>query len=287
MRTILISAGFVALWIGCPVTGGAQIPPQDSSFDSDGVQIRYVVRGSGPPVVLVHGFMVNTEINWVGPGILDSLANRYTVVALDLRGHGASDKPHEPAAYGTAFVDDVVRVLDHLEIERAQIVGYSMGALIALKLLVTHPERVVSAVLGGFGWRTPGLGPPDGVIQIRAQLERAALGEATLADIIAESEAIDLPPPVRASLNRNDLAALKAVHAGDEALLSIPETALRANGIPILAIVGELDWARPDAENMVEIASNAQIEVIPAATHLTALNHPLFLDAIVRFLERH
>lgn len=287
MRMISIPAASMALWIGFPATGGAQIPPQDSSFDSDGVQIRYVVRGSGPPVVLVHGFMVNTEINWVGPGIVDSLAHHYTVVALDLRGHGASDKPHEAAAYGTAFVDDVVRVLDHLEIERAHVVGYSMGALIALNLLVAHPERVVSAVLGGFGWRTPGLGPPDGVVQIRAQLEQAALGETTLADIIAASEGIDLPAPVRAALNRNDLAALKAVQAGDEALLGIPETALRANRVPILAIVGELDWARPDAEAMVEIASDAEIEVIPAATHVNAFAHPLFLDAIGRFLARH
>lgn len=86
------------------------------------------------------------------------------------------------------------------------------------------------------------------------------------------------------ALNRNDLAALKAVQAGDEALLGIPETALRAKRVPILAIVGELDWARPDAEAMVEIASNAEIEVIPAATHLNALSHPLLLDAIVRFL---
>lgn len=286
MRMISISAAFMALWVGCPVTGGAQTPPQDSFLDSDGVRIRYVVRGSGPAVVLVHGFMVNTEINWVGPGILDSLANRFTVVALDLRGHGASDKPHDPAAYGTAFVDDIVHVLDHLEIERAHIVGYSMGALIALNLLAAHPERVASAVLGGFGWRTPGLGPPDGVVQLRAQLERAALGETTLADIIAGSQAIDLPPPVRAALNRNDLAALKAVHAGDEALLGIPETALRANRVPILAIVGELDWARPDAETMVEITSNAEIEVIPAATHVNAFFHPLFLDATVRFLAR-
>jgi pimeloyl-ACP methyl ester carboxylesterase len=287
MRTISMAAAVMALGLGCPVTGGAQVSPQDSSFDSGGVQIRYVVRGAGPPVVLMHGFMVNTEVNWVGPGILDSLANHYTVVALDLRGHGASDKPHDPAAYGTALMDDIVRLLDHLAIERAQIVGYSMGALIALNFVVTHPERVVAAVLGGFGWRAPGLGPPEGVIQIRAQLERAALGEAMLADIIAASEAIDLPPPVKATLNRNDLAALKAVYAGNESLLNIPETALRANRIPILLIVGELDWARPDAEHMVDITSNAELEVLPGATHVTALTHPLLLDVIVPFLARH
>jgi pimeloyl-ACP methyl ester carboxylesterase len=237
--------------------------------------------------VLVHGFMVSTELNWVGPGILDSLASRYTVVALDLRGHGASDKPHNPSAYGTAFVDDVVRLLDHLEIQRAHVVGYSMGSAIALKLLSTHPERVLSAVLGGFGWRAPEQGPPEGVVQLRAQLERAARGEITLADILAGSESSDLPPPMRAALNSNDVIALRAVQARDGALHTVSEAALRTNAIPVLAIVGELDWARPDAEQMVGVLSDSQIEIIPGATHVSAVTHPLFLRAAVRFLAAH
>lgn len=286
MRTF-VPALLLALWMGSPVAAGAQVNPQESFLESDGVRIRYLVRGAGPPVVLVHGFMVSTEVNWVAPGILDSLATRYTVVALDLRGHGASDKPHDPSAYGAAFVRDVVRLLDHLNIRRAHMVGYSMGSAITLKLLSTHPERVISAVLGGFGWRAPGLGPPAGVVQLRAQLERAARGETTLAEILAASDAIDLPPPMRAALNSNDLIALQAVQAGAGALHTVTEATLRSNAIPVLAVVGELDWARPDAEQMVAVASNSTIEIIPGATHVGAVTHPLFLEAVVRFLAAH
>jgi len=287
MRSTSASAVLLALWVGSPVATSAQVNSQESFLDSDGVRIRYLVRGAGPPVVLVHGFIVNTELNWVGPGIVDSLASRYTVVALDLRGHGASDKPHDPSAYGTAFVDDVVRLLDHLEIQRAHVVGYSMGSAITLKLLSTHPERVISAVLGGFGWRAPELGPPEGVVQLRAQVERAARGDITLADILAASESIDFPPPVRAALNSNDMIALRAVQAGDGPLHTVTEAALRRNAIPVQTIVGELDWARPDAEHMVGVLSHSQIEIIPGATHVSAMTHPLFLEATVRFLAAH
>ena len=284
MRPTLVPTLLLALWLGSPVATGAQVTPGDAFLDSDGVRIRYVVRGAGPPVVLVHGFMVSTELNWVVPGILDSLATRYTVVALDLRGHGASDKPHDPSAYGAAFVDDVVRLLDHLGIQRAHVVGYSMGSAITLKLLSTHPDRVISAVLGGFGWREPELGHPEGVLQLRAQLDRAARGETTLADMLAASESIDLPAPMRTALNSNDVVALQAVQAGDSALHAVTEAALRSNAIPVLAIVGELDWAKPDAEQMVEVLTGAELEIIPAANHVSAVTHPLFRDAVVRFL---
>lgn len=288
MRSTSTSAVLIALFLGSPVASGAQVSSQESFLDSDGgVRIRYLVRGAGPPVLLVHGFMVSTELNWVGPGILDSLASRYTVVALDLRGHGASDKPHDPSAYGATFVDDVVRLLDHLDIQRAHVVGYSMGSAITLKLLSTHPERVLSAVLGGYGWRAPELGPPEGVVQLRAQLERAARGDITLADILAASASIDFPPPMRAALNSNDVIALRAVQASDGALRNVTEAALRMNAIPVLAIVGELDWARPDAEHMVGVLPNSRIEIIPGATHVSAVTHPLFLSAAVRFLASH
>ncbi len=284
MRTSPVSAAFLAVWMCYPAMARAQLSSETSYFESDGVRIGYLVRGSGPPVVLVHGFMVSTALNWVGPGTLDSLATRYTVVALDLRGHGVSEKPHDPSAYGMAFVDDVVRLLDHLNIQRAHVVGYSMGSVVTLKLLSMYPERVISAVLGGFGWRPPGLDPPEGVVQLHAQLERAVRGEATLADLLAASESIDFPPPVRSALNSNDLVALTAVQAGDPALHNVSETALRANATPVMVVVGELDWARPDAEQMVEVLSESQIQVIPGGTHVSTITHPQFLEIVMRFL---
>ena len=125
---------------------------QDLYFDSAGARIRYVDEGRGEPVVLIHGFTGTIERSWINTGVLPDLARNYRVVALDLRGHGHSDKPHDPAVYDE-IGEDVVRLLEHLKIERAHAVGYSLGGIILARLLVTHPQRFKSALLGGAAYR--------------------------------------------------------------------------------------------------------------------------------------
>jgi pimeloyl-ACP methyl ester carboxylesterase len=114
-----------------------------ASFDSSGVEISYVVEGRGPPIVLVHGFASNLQGNWRATGVIEGLMNAgRQAVALDCRGHGRSAKPHDPQAYkGTAMADDVIALMDHLGLAQADLMGYSMGALIASSLLVRKPER--------------------------------------------------------------------------------------------------------------------------------------------------
>lgn len=124
---------------------------QDKFFDSAGVSIRYIDRGSGEPIVLLHGFTSNIERGWIENGVLDKLARDHRVVALDLRGHGKSGKPHEPSQYGKESCQDLIRLLDHLAIQRAHMVGYSYGSVIVAKLLTTNPERFVTATIGGSG----------------------------------------------------------------------------------------------------------------------------------------
>ena len=132
------------------------------SFKNGDVEIAYLDEGEGEPIVLVHGFASTKEVNWVQPGWVGTLnrAGRRTV-ALDNRGHGASSKLYDPAAYhSAAMADDVRALLDHLKIERADIMGYSMGARITAFLAVKHAERVRSAILGGLGIRlVEGVGP--------------------------------------------------------------------------------------------------------------------------------
>ncbi|HVX13227.1 MAG TPA: alpha/beta hydrolase [Pirellulales bacterium] len=126
--------------------------PKMQTFDADGLKIAYFDEGQGEPVILIHGWLSSSGINWVLPGTSGQLAKNFRVVALDVRGHGQSDKPTEEEAYGPELVEDVVRLMDHLKIERAHIVGYSMGGLIAANFIAKHPERVRSGTLGGMGW---------------------------------------------------------------------------------------------------------------------------------------
>jgi len=130
--------------------------PESQFFDARGVRIHYLLEGTGDPVVLIHGLDSSAQMNWQLPGIIAALARHHQVIALDLPGYGQSDKPVEPEAYGQQWVEDVILLLDHLRIQKAHIVGYSMGGMVALKLIAEHPERVLSGTLGGMGWLREG-----------------------------------------------------------------------------------------------------------------------------------
>ena len=124
---------------------------EEGRFDAAGVAIRYWTLGEGEPVVLIHGYLASADL-WAMTDFADRLAENHEVVALDCRGHGQSGKPHGAEHYGAEMVEDLVRLLDHLQLERAHLVGYSMGGMLALKLATTEPERVISVVAGGAGW---------------------------------------------------------------------------------------------------------------------------------------
>ena len=128
------------------------MPVVADDFDSAGVKIHYTVQGAGDPVLLIHGLYSSGRMNWDLPGTSALLARHFQVIVPDCRGHGQSDKPQAENAYGTNMVEDVVRLMDHLHIQKARIAGYSMGGMIAMKLAVTHPDRVSRVVLGGMGW---------------------------------------------------------------------------------------------------------------------------------------
>jgi pimeloyl-ACP methyl ester carboxylesterase len=118
----------------------------DGFFDSNGVRIHYVEQGSGPVVMLVHELDGGIR-TWMDSGIFQDLARDHRVIALDARGHGLSGKPHDPAAYGMEMARDISRLMHHLSIPRAHVVGYSMGAEVLTMLLVSEPARVASAAL--------------------------------------------------------------------------------------------------------------------------------------------
>jgi pimeloyl-ACP methyl ester carboxylesterase len=145
-----VAAAALSLWLGRPANSIAAAESQ--FFDAKGVKIHFLIEGTGEPVVLIHGLDSSARVNWQMPGTIDALAKDHQVIAIDLPGYGESDKPADPAAYGEQWVDDVILLLNHLNIRKAHIVGYSMGGMVALKLIAEHPDRVISGTLGGAGW---------------------------------------------------------------------------------------------------------------------------------------
>ncbi|MGE5501026.1 MAG: alpha/beta fold hydrolase [Ignavibacteriales bacterium] len=124
---------------------------------SDGVEIAFDDLGprEGRAALLIHGFASNRNEAWKRTGWYAAFERRgQRVVALDLRGHGESGKPHDPAAYGRGrLVADVIELMDALTLKDVDLFGYSMGARVALKLALEHPERVWNLILGGVGAR--------------------------------------------------------------------------------------------------------------------------------------
>src|SRR5262249_52155094 len=158
---------------------GAAMP----SFSSDGVRIAYIDTGAagqgGDPVLLIHGFASSVRDNWLGPGWVDLLKREgFRVVAVDCRGHGESEKVYDPAAYSAPLMaEDVRRLLDHLGIARADVMGYSMGARITAFLALAHPERVRSAIFAGLGGNM--VRPMAGTGPIAHALEAASIDDVT------------------------------------------------------------------------------------------------------------
>ena len=256
-------------------------------FDSDGVRICFTVQGQGEAVVLLHGFAASLDM--MGP-LVGSLSKDYRVIAMDVRGHGKSDKPHDPKQYGTEMVEDVVRLLDHLEIEHAHVVGYSMGGAIGLKLLTTHSDRVLSAVIGAYGWhRVPEQVGEDLMERVADSLERGE-GFGPLFDALAPSRPEPDPERVAAAtrmvLAANDVQALAAVARGFR-YLAPTETALRATGVPTLAIVGESDGLRPEVERLKGVLSRLELVIVTGTDHISTLTSPDFVAGVKSFLSAH
>jgi pimeloyl-ACP methyl ester carboxylesterase len=268
--------------------------PADSFFDSSGVRIRYIDVGRGDPVVLIHGFSSSLEANWGRTGVIEALAKDFRVVAFDVRGHGKSGKPHDTASYGLAAVEDVTRLLDHLGIGRAHIVGYSMGGAITGKFITLHANRVITAVFGG---SAPRLGWPP-------QAERDAN---ELADSLEQGHGmrpliLRLAPPnepkpsdeaierqSQASLGQNDVLALAAVQRGNkEQAVTLAD--VRALGMPMLAVIGSADPIKAGVDAFKQIKPELSVVVIDGATHSGARGAPArpeFASAVRDFLAAH
>ena len=245
-------------------------------FKHDGVDIAFLDEGEGEPIVLVHGFASNKEVNWVAPGWITTLTRAgRRAIALDNRGHGASGKLYDPAAYhSTIMAEDLRALLDHLDLPSADVMGYSMGARITAFLALAHPDRVRAAVLGGLGFRLiEGVGLPD-----------------TIAEALEAPSIADVTDPTAymfrafAEQTKSDLHALAACMRGSRQTLSRDDVARIA--VPFLVAVGEKDTIAGSPEALAALIPGAKALVIPGRDHMLAVGDRVFKSAVVEFLTQ-
>jgi len=223
--------------------------------------------------------------------IIPALAKNYQVIALDNRGHGKSDKPHDPKQYGKEMAEDVVRLLDHLKIKKAHVIGYSMGGIITAKLLETHPDRLLSATLGGHGGIREG---DDSRSQFYEELATSLEQGKGFGPLLAALTPAGRPKPtpeqietINAGLMKaNDVQALAAAVRGFPGLAFDPKK-LKTNDVPTLALIGELDPLKKGVDALQKDVKNLKVVVIPGADHMTAVSNPMFIKSLTEFLARN
>jgi pimeloyl-ACP methyl ester carboxylesterase len=243
-------------------------------FRHDDVEIAFLDEGDGEPIVLVHGFASNAAVNWVHPGWFTFLKNAgRRVIALDNRGHGTSSKLYDPAAYHTAVMAaDVHALLDHLDLGRADVMGYSMGARIAAFLALQNPQRLRSVIFGGLGSRLiDGTGVPDDV---------AAALEAPSPAAVSDPRARQFR--VFAEQTKSDLRALAACIRGSSQTLTRAQ--IGTIRIPALAAVGSLDVIGGSAPELAALLPAGEALEIPGRDHMSAVGDKVFKQGVVRFL---
>ncbi len=257
------------------------------TFTSNGVEIYYSVQGEGEPVVLIHGLTMTADNAWGVTGIIETLSADYQVIAVDTRGHGASGKPHDPVAYGDNMVLDVINLLDHMNISKANFIGYSMGGTLTQNLLINYPERVLKAVMAGSGWANPE--GRETLVSIIAEGFESGNGLGPLLTALTpEGQPVPTPEELEGIntllMTGNDLVALAAVARGFLHLDGITESEFRSNEIPLLYIVGEHDNQKFAVNRVRPVVSNAQFIEIPDADHIDTYQSPILLESIVSFL---
>lgn len=249
-------------------------------FNSNGVSIAYIDvpphEGEGEPILLIHGFASSHAVNWVNTLWVKTLTREgYRVIAFDNRGHGESEKLYDPEAYNSyRMAEDAVRLLDHLGIERADVMGYSMGARITAHMALAAPERMRSALLGGLGIHlVDGVGLPLGI-----------------ADAMEVRSLDELTDPMQrmfrafAEQTGSDLKALAACIRGSRQALTREEVA--SITLPTLVSVGTNDDVPGSGPELVKLLPNAKALDIPGRDHNLAVGDKVHKQGVLEFLSQ-
>ena len=243
-------------------------------FNSGGVEIAYQTAGEGPPILLIHGFASNARVNWWDTGWVKTLTDAgRCVITIDNRGHGASEKLYDSALYPAAeMAEDARRLLDHLGIGQADVMGYSMGARVSAFLTIAHPDRVRRAVFAGLASRMiTGVG---GAEEIARALEAPTPDDVT--DMGARGFRIF------AEQTKSDLKALAACIRSSRERITVEE--LATIRVPVLVVAGEKDDVAGDVETLVKAIPGAVGVTLPNRNHMNAVGDRGYKDAVLAFL---
>ena len=247
-----------------------------SSFHNGSVEIAYLDEGEGDPVVLIHGFASSKNVNWIYPAWTSTLTKAgYRVIALDNRGHGESSKLYDPEQYSIGIMaGDARALIDHLKIERADMMGYSLGGRITAYLALNDPQRIRSAILGGIGMTMiVGGGPGENVA--------SALEAASLEDV---TDPMGRTFRAFADQTRSDRRALAACLRGSRRLMTREEAA--AIKVPTLIAVGTTDDVAGSAYELGQIIPGSQVLDIPNRDHMRAVGDRVYKDGVLEFLAK-
>jgi pimeloyl-ACP methyl ester carboxylesterase len=248
------------------------------TFHSDDVTIAYREAGepTAQPILLIHGFGSSSEVNWLYTGWIDRLVKEgRRVIAIDNRGHGGSQLLHDSALYDSRdyMAEDARRLLDHLDIERADVMGYSMGARISAFLAISHGDRVRSVIFGGLGLAmVTGMLNAEEIAQgLEAPSAQGLTGSARTFRAFAEQ-------------TRSDRIALAACMRGSRR--AVPEADFRRITMPVLIAIGTKDDLSGSGEALVALLPRAELLEIPDRDHMRAVGDKVYMEGVVRFLER-
>ena len=252
----------------------ANYSSMNSSFHHGAVEIAFLDEGEGEPIMLIHGFASSKEVNWVQPGWVSTLTKAgRRVIALDNRGHGESSKLYDPAEYHTSrMAEDVVMLMDHLNIGRADVMGYSMGARIAAYLALDHGARVRSDILGGLGMNlVAGVGLPEMIAN--------ALEAQSIDDVSGEQPRMFRAFADQTKSDRRALAA--CIRGSRQTLTRVQAAAIR---VPVLVAAGTKDAIAGSPEALAALIPGARAVPIPERDHMLAVGDKVFKAAVLAFL---
>lgn len=244
-------------------------------FDSADLRLSYLDEGRGEPILLIHGFASNKEVNWVYPGWVKLLTEAgRRVIAIDNRGHGKSQGSHKPEDYGApTMAEDARRLLDHLDIARTDVMGYSMGARISAFLALNHPGRVRSVIFGGLGTgMITGVGDPEPIA--------AALEAEKLSDV---PDRTGRAFRAFAEQTNSDRLALAACMRSSRQKISAEEVSRISQ--PALVAIGTKDDIAGSASGLARLMPHAEVLDIPDRDHMVAVGDKVYKAGALRFLE--